>query len=495
VLVNKLSTNEGYIKMRIDSEKTKDTEISMNKLSIDKALTQMSIGSLTSENMLKQALISIDQNSDRHAFITVDHEGALNQAKHCDSLRAKGEYIGPLHGIIIAIKDNIHVAGLPNTAGTPAFSNFIPSEDSPVIGRLRKAGAIIIGKTNMHELAYGITSDNKAFGSVGNAILGNYIAGGSSGGTATAVALGMAVAGLGTDTGGSVRIPASLNGLVGFRPSVGRYPSEGLTRISHTRDTVGPIVSCVKDAQLLDTILSDEPDKTEEVSLTSLRLGVPREYFYDNIEPLIAQKTELLLAQLQDAGVELVYTDLENIGELNAQVGIPIVLYETKKLLSSYLKLNLPTETLDSLLEQIADPNVKGIMEMAINGNITQQVYDDVIERIRPDMQQLYSTYFSANKVDALIFPTTLLSARPIKGSEQTVELNGIQTPTFPTYIHNTDPASNAGIPCLSIPLSSTVKGLPFGVEINGPVNSDRRLLAIGLEIENIVQKATRRSI
>jgi mandelamide amidase len=258
---------------------------------------------------------------------------------------------------------------------------------------------------------------------------------------------------------------------------------------------VGPIVSCVKDAQLLDTILSDEPDKTEEVSLTSLRLGVPREYFYDNIEPLIAQKTELLLAQLQDAGVELVYTDLENIGELNTQVGIPIVLYETKKLLSSYLKLNLPTETLDSLLEKIADPNVKGIMEMAINGNITQQVYDDVIERIRPDMQQLYSTYFSANKVDALIFPTTLLSARPITGSEQTVELNGIQTPTFPTYIHNTDPASNAGIPCLSIPLSSTVEGLPFGVEINGPVNSDRRLLAIGLEIENIVQKATRRSI
>ena len=134
-------------------------------------------------------------------------------------------------------------------------------------------------------------------------------------------------------------------------------------------------------------------------------------------------------------------------------------------------------------------------MQMAINGNITKQVYDDVIERIRPDMQQLYSTYYTTNKVDAIIFPTTLLSARPIKGSEETVELNGIQTPTFPTYIHNTDPASNVGIPGLSIPLSSTAEGLPFGVEINGPINSDRRLLAIGLQIENIIQKAMRRSI
>jgi len=193
------------------------------------------MGLLTSENLVIEALNRIDQNNDRHAFITIDREGALAQAKHYDQLRANGDTIGPLHGIIVAVKDNIHVAGLPNTAGTLALKDFIPDKDATVIRRLKEAGAIIIGKTNMHELAYGITSDNKTFGSVGNAISGTFIAGGSSGGTPTAVALNMATIGLGTDTGGSVRIPASLNGLVGFRPSINRYLSEGLTGISHIR--------------------------------------------------------------------------------------------------------------------------------------------------------------------------------------------------------------------------------------------------------------------
>lgn len=459
-----------------------------NKLTVDEIQHQMSIGQLTSKILAVEALACIDLNSDFHAFITIDREGALAQAKYCDQLISKGEKLGPLHGIIIAIKDNIHVAGLPNTAGTLALQNFIPNNDATIITRLKAAGAIIIGKTNMHELAYGITSDNKAFGAVGNAISGDFIAGGSSGGSATAVALNMAAIGIGTDTGGSVRIPASLNGLVGFRPSVGRYPAEGLTGISQTRDTVGPIVSSVDDAQLLDSILSDETARYEKITLSGLRVGVPREYFYGNLEPAITEKVELLLEHLTQAGVELVEADLEGIGELNEKVGFPVVLYETKELLSAYIDRYLPTETCESLSEKISDTGVKEAIDMAFNGTISKEVYDDVIGRIRPQLQQLYSSYFAQQNVDAIIFPTTPLSARPIEGSEQTVELNGAQVPTFPTYMRNTEPSSNAGIPGLSIPLSTTDDGLPFGIEIDGPIGSDKRLLAIGLAIEELIK-------
>ncbi|NQY87359.1 MAG: indoleacetamide hydrolase [Colwellia sp.] len=465
--------------------------MSINNLTVTEIQHQMSMGLLTSENLVIEALNRIDQNNDRHAFITIDREGALAQAKHYDQLRANGDTIGPLHGIIVAVKDNIHVAGLPNTAGTLALKDFIPDKDATVIRRLKEAGAIIIGKTNMHELAYGITSDNKTFGSVGNAISGTFIAGGSSGGTATAVALNMATIGLGTDTGGSVRIPASLNGLVGFRPSINRYPSEGLTGISHTRDTVGPIVSSIEDAQLLDGILSGETDKHEEVTLSNLRIGVPREYFYDNLEPSIAEKTDILLDQLKQAGVELINADLEDIGELNEKIGFPVVLYETKELLSAYIDSNIPSETLLSLSLQISDPGVKDAIDMVLKGSITKEIYEDVINRIRPQLQQLYCSYFSQQNVDAIIFPTTPLSARPIIGSEKTVELNGTQVPTFPTYMRNTEPSSNAGIPGLSIPLSVTDNGLPFGIEIDGPVGSDQRLLAIGLEIEKLINSNT----
>lgn len=463
----------------------------INKLTVKEIQQRMAEGLLTSEALVKLALDSIEQYTDHNAFITVDGFSALAQAKHYDELREKGDILGPLHGIPLAVKDNIHVSGLPNTAGTPALKNFIPSDDAGVISLMKEAGAIVIGKTNLHELAYGITSNNKVYGPVKNAIDKTLFAGGSSGGSAVSVALGMAPIALGTDTGGSARVPAALNGVVGFRPSVTRYSDQGLTGISNTRDTVGLFTSSIEDAQLLDVILSESKDESEKASLVKCRIGVPREYFYDDLEPEIAEKTDTLLNLLKDQGAELVYVDIKDVGALNEQVGFPVVLHETKVLLTEYIKQNLPNETFSSLVNQVASPDVKGIMEMILGGAITEEVYNDALNRARPEMQALMSAYFADQNIDAIIFPTTPLTAKPIEGSDETVDLNSQQVPTFQTFIRNTDPASNAGLPGLSIPLGVTKEGLPIGIEIDGPINSDPKLLAIGLEIEKLIKKSS----
>ncbi|MCH8072508.1 MAG: indole acetimide hydrolase, partial [Proteobacteria bacterium] len=192
----------------------------------------MRAGETSSARIVAELLRRAGEAQSLNAFITIDAEGALARAEELDQMRSQGEILGPLHGLPLVVKDNIHVAGLPNTAGTPGLREFTPAADNAVIAALLDAGALIIGKTNMHELAFGITSDNAAFGAVANPFDTTTFAGGSSGGTASAIAAGVAPAGLGTDTGGSVRIPAALTGTAGFRPSNGRYPLSGVTPIS-----------------------------------------------------------------------------------------------------------------------------------------------------------------------------------------------------------------------------------------------------------------------
>ncbi len=449
----------------------------------------LSAGTLSSLSLVEQSLANIEELSELNAFITIDSAGALRRARELDELRKNGTPLGALHGIPMSVKDNIHVAGLPNTAGTLAFKNFIPSRDAGVIKRLKEAGAVIVGKNNMHELAYGITSNNYAFGAVRNAYNADYIAGGSSGGTAVAIASGMVSCGLGTDTGGSTRIPAALNGIVGFRPTTGRYPSDGLTPLSNTRDTVGPMANSVADVALLDSILSGETLPDTAIELSGLRLGVSRSYFFQNLEPAVSAQTERLLSALKQAGVELVETDLANLAEMNEAIGFPIVLYETGQLLEEYAAENLPGGSLQSITESIVSPDVKEVMASVLEGVITKSVYLDALHKHRPKLQQAYRDYFSENKLDAMIFPTLPLTARPIDSSLNTVELNGEQLPTFPTYIRNTDPSSNAGIPGLTIPLGRSSEGMHIGIEIDGPQGSDQRLLAIGIAIEALIKQ------
>ncbi len=449
----------------------------------------MAQGEISSEQLTATALEAIDRGGELNAFIFVDHNSALKKSRETDRRRRRGERSGLLAGIPLAVKDNIHVAGMPNTAGTPLLRSFVPKQDAPVVARLKAAGAIVLGKTNMHELAFGITSNNAAFGAVGNACDPAYIAGGSSGGTAVAVAVGMAVAGLGTDTGGSSRIPAALNGIVGFRPTVGRYPSEGLTRISSTRDTVGPMGQSVADVALLDTVLANDEMPLAVASLNGLRLGVPREYFYLGLEPAVERHVQALLDALREAGAVLVEANLKGIGDMNQAVSFPVVLFETGVLLREYVAEHLPGGTLEALAESIASPDVKDILAGVLNGEMPEQTYRRAIERDRPQLRAAYADYFGRHRVEAIVFPTTPLTARPVSEVGETVELNGLQVPTFPTYIRNTDPGSNAGLPGLSIPLAVAPGEMPVGVEIDGPEGSDRRLLAIGAAIEALIQE------
>ena len=434
---------------------------------------------------IREQLRLIQSGADKqiHSFITVDEEGvirALNDIRPPQSSRI-------LEGFTLIVKDNIEVGGLPCTGGTRALQNFIPKRDATAVARFKNAGAIIMGKANMHELALGGTSINHAYEPVGNARDVEYIAGGSSGGTAAAIAAGFVRGGLGTDTGGSSRVPAALNGIVGFRPTTGRYPSDGVLPLSSTRDTIGPMGLNVADVALLDAILSDEEPRLQNVDPSSLKLGVPRSFFYDNLDPEVAGVMQNVLAKLSVTGIQLVEQDVPDVGEMNRKVGFPIVLYEAGQLIPEYLQKNNIAITMTELQEKIVSPDVKTIFDRVVGGVITESVYKEALEVHRPKLQKAFSDYFKQHEVDAIIFPTTPLPARPIKETKDTVELNGQQVPTFLTYIRNVDISGNVGIPGLTLPAGKSKQGLPIGVELEGPANSDRHLLAIGQLLEKIL--------
>lgn len=458
------------------------------ELSAAQAAQQIRAGKLKSVDLVNALADRIERNRELNSFITFDREAALKAARAADAAAAKKKFRGPLHGVPIVVKDNIHVAGFPNSAGTPALKDFRPKADAPVVARLVKAGAIVLGKTNMHELAFGITSNNGEFGPARNVYDRTRIAGGSSGGTANAIAARLAPAGLGTDTGGSVRIPAALNGITGLRPTLKRYPQAGITPIAHTRDTAGPMARTVGDLVLLDTVVTGAKGKVAPAQLKGLRLGVETSYFWKGLDGETEKLSRAALEKMKAAGVELVEVQMPGLAELNNKVSFPVALYEANVDLAKYLKTYGVPLDVKGVAAQIRSPDVKGVFDgMVVPGApkaMPAEAYKAAL-KTRPALQKLYADTFKKNRIAALVFPTTPLPAAPI-GDDQTTKLNGQDVPTFPTFIQNTDPGSNAGVPGLTIPVALTASRLPIGLEVDGPAGSDRKLLSIGLALEQL---------
>ena len=422
-----------------------------------------------------------------NVFINQDADALLNAAEAADDRLAAGSGQSPLLGLPLAIKDNIDTSALPTTGGTPALRDWTPPANAPAMQALLDAGALLAGKTNMHELAFGITSNNAAFGAVGNPYDPALIPGGSSGGTAAAVSARLVPAGLGTDTGGSCRIPAALCGCVGFRPTHGRYSRKGVIPISHTRDTIGPIARSVADIRLLDSVCAGEPLAAVEKPIDELRIGVPATYFYENLDYELEIVVAKALERFRADGVQLIDVDIENIQTYNESVSFPIALFEVLRELGAYLYEHGQHLSAPDLVAQVAGSDVKGVLTSLMGDNaVPAGLYREVIAKGRPALQRAYASYFEDNQLDAMVVPTTPLPARSI-GEDETVELNGEQVSTFMTYIRNTDPPSNAGLPCLSVPAGLTASGLPVGVEFVGPSGADATVLHIGGLFEAIV--------
>ncbi|WP_306141957.1 indoleacetamide hydrolase [Roseibium sp. MMSF_3412] len=453
-------------------------------LTASEAAKAIADGKLTATELV-DALIAKTGDDPGNVYISFDSEGAAAAAATADERVAAGDELGPLHGVPIVVKDNIASQGLPTTGGTPALKGWIPAEDAPVLARLRDAGAILIGKTNLHELAFGITSNNAAFGAVANAYDPGRFAGGSSGGTGAAVGARLAPAGLGTDTGGSVRIPAALNGVSGLRPTIGRYPAGGIIPISATRDTAGPIARSVADLILFDTVITGTGESVAPADLNTVRLGVPS-VLTESLSPETERLFREALGTLEQAGVTLIDVDISGELDLAAKAGFPIALWEVRRDLAAFLDASGSGLTLEDVAAEVASPDVKFVFENLVLGDqaIPDEVYAAALTDLRPLVQSGYAEVFAANRLDALVFPTTPLAAQPIAGSDMTVSLNGEDVPTFQTFIRNTDPGSIAGIPGLSLPIGLTADGVPVGLELDGPAFSDRHLLALGLAIE-----------
>ncbi len=393
----------------------------------------------------------------------------------------------PLHELALVVKDNVDVAGMPTTSGSPVLAGHVPRTSAEAIARLQSAGAIVLGKANLHELCFGITSNNAAYGPVRNPYARDRIAGGSSGGTAAAIAGGLTKAGIGTDTGGSLRIPAALCGVVGFRPTTGRWPSGGVVTISHTRDTMGPMSRTVADCALLDAVVCGAPLVLPQISLAGLRIGVPRPLFWETLEASTEHAAEAVLSALTRAGVTVVECDVGIDDAACTQAGMVVAMHEALPCLEKYMASHgLPFDAA-AITRNIASPDVRGIFQMLISADAPGvAAYANAIEVQRPALRRAYADCFTRHNLQALVFPTTPLPAALI-GEDDTVLLAGHRVPTFSTYTRNVGSGSFAGIPGISLPMGLNADGLPLGIALDGPLGSDRTLLSIAHMIQALL--------
>ena len=455
------------------------TESELAFLSIEEAALLLRRKELSPVDLVDLALARIERwNPELHAFLTVLAEPARRRAMLAEKEIVRGSVKGPLHGIPISLKDNFWTRGIRTTAGSKILSEFVPETDSQVAGRLARTGAILLGKTNMHEFAYGITGENPHYGSSRNPWARERISGGSSGGSAVAVATGMGFASLGTDTGGSIRLPSALCGIVGLKPTFGLVSVSGVIPLAASFDHVGPIARSVTDACIvLESIAGKYPKGTvrpdhrtlREKLPTPLRLGWPKEFFFERLNDQVRRLVDGAAEGLKSAGAEIREISLPQLVESVDQATNAVVAE------ASYYH---ESQGYFPARAQEYGEDVCGHLQW---GHGLRAVdYLRALEA-RRRVEEDFAAAFE--QVDAIIAPTSPIPAPPI--GERQARVDGErETAVRAELLRLTRPTNLSGHPAISVPSGFTNEGLPVGLQLIGPRWGEARLLAIALAYE-----------
>ncbi len=464
--------------------------MSFEELTACDAADAIAAGRLSAEELALSILEKIERHHDLNAFTSIDPGRVLKGARDADRRAASGQVLGPLHGVPISFKDSINVFGHPTTAGTKALRDFWPNCNAPVAERLRRSGAIMLGKVGMHELAYGATSQNPAFGTPRNPHDRSRTAGGSSGGSGTAVAACLGPVSIGTDTGGSVRIPAAFCGVWGYRPTTGRWPTDGIVPISTSRDTPGPLARSARDLALIDLCVTGQT--TEHRSLQGLRIGVSERYFWENASPEVAALCQAALHLAEKAGAELVNVDASDLVRPHRDSAMIVPVYEGRIELEAFLAKHGLALNYAKVGDLVSSPDVRAIFDSQRDPatRITEEAYREAATVHRPALIAAAAGLFARNRIDLLACPTTLLAA-PEQDGPGTLRLGGQDLPVFEAIIHNADLLSNAAFTGVSVPVGKTDRGLPVGLALDAPPGGDSLVLGAAMAFERVMSMAS----
>lgn len=476
------------------------TDLTPGDLTLTRCAAAIARGELTSVQATQAALHRIDQHDPHlHAFLHVDREGALRQAEAVDHAFRAGEKLGPLAGVPLSIKDLISVKDMPLTAGSKILRGYVPPYDATVVVRLKAAGAVLLGKTNLDEFAMGSSNENSAFGPTRNPWNVQRVPGGSSGGSAAAVAAGLGYGSLGTDTGGSIRQPAALCGVVGLKPTYGRVSRYGSVAFASSLDQIGPLTRTVRDAARLlqvigghdphdaTSLLHDQPDY--EAALTGdvrgLKLGVPREYLQDaeGLDPGVRTRIEQALQVYRELGAEIVPVSLPHT-RLCVATYYVVATAEASANLQRYDGVRYghraalaPTAGLDELYARTRGEGFGAEVKRRIvlgTFALSSGYYDAYYKKACQVRRLVHQDFeLALAQCDALVGPTSPVTAWPL-GQKTEDPLAMYLMDIF------TISANLAGLPGLSVPTPLHEDGLPVGLQLTGRALDETTLLRLG---------------
>ena len=449
-------------------------------LTIQDAAEQLRRKRVSPVELTKACLARIERvNPTLNAFITVTAESALATAKEAETEIQRGRWRGPLHGIPIALKDLVDTAGVRTTAASGVFKDRIPIQDADIVRRLKAAGAIILGKLNLHEFAYGASSVISQFGPVHNPWERRYSAGGSSAGSAAAVAADLCFFAIGTDTGGSIRQPAAYCGIVGLKPTYGRVSTKGVVPLSWSLDHVGPMTRTVTDAALALQVIADyDPDDKPvhdylAATTSTLKLGVPRAHFYEGLHPEIEAAMETALSVLQKL------TANQRDVEIPAVNDIALVVQRTEAYTYHWEYFSKTPE--------LYQPDT--LKRVKSGKDISTADYDSArrkLDQFRDSATSLFKT------VDLIVTPTTAIP--PFTIAELLGDLDQLRAKELIT-VRNTRPFNLLGLPTISIPCGFTKAGLPIGMQITGPPGDEPTVLRLAYAYERATEWHKRKPV